>query len=292
MNARRIVLPLAAILCVVAAHRSLAQPPIGANEGRPTVLWQEARQIVGKTAFVTGHVTDVPTVGRITFINFDKQRPARFAGVIFDDNIANFPKPPAEMYNGKIVRIRGVVSLFRDQPQIIVTSPEQVEVLDALPSKSDAPKPMQRQTPGRLVVAAYNTLNLFDDLDDPYREDEATPTKPRDELENLAQSIESLGADVIALEEVENRDHLQRFVEVFLPHLGYENVVLFEGNDMRGIDVALISRVPIGPVRSHRHLKFAGPDGVIRQFQRDVLAVTVEPAGGEPLEIWVLQLKC
>jgi endonuclease/exonuclease/phosphatase family metal-dependent hydrolase len=195
------------------------------------------------------------------------------------------------MYNGKIVRIRGVVSLFRDQPQIIVTSPEQVEVLDALPSRSDAPRPAARATPGRLVVAEYNILNLFDDIDDPYREDETTPPKPRDQLENLAQSIESLGADVIALEEVENRDYLERFVDVFLPHLGYEHVVLFEGNDARGIDVALISRVPIGPVRSHRHLRFTGPEGMIRQFQRDLLAVTVKPEGGQPLEIWVVHLK-
>jgi endonuclease/exonuclease/phosphatase family metal-dependent hydrolase len=261
------------------------------DEGRPQVLWQEARQVVGKTALVSGEVIGVPTVGRITFINFDEQRPVRFAGVIFEDSLANFPRPPAEMYNGKIVRLRGTVSVFRDQPQIVLTSPEQIEILDRLPDDTDAPQPVVRAEPGKIVVAAYNVLNLFDDYDDPYRDDEGTPAKPRQEMERLAQSIESLGADVIAMEEVENRDYLQRFVDVILPDLGYNEVVLFEGNDTRGIDVALVSRVPIGEVRSHRHLKFKGPDGAVQHFQRDLLAVTLLPEGGEPMQVWVVHLK-
>lgn len=285
------VLPCALLLLVSAAGAARAQAQIDPDEGRPQVMWEEARQVVGKDALVSGKVVTVPTVGGITFINFDDQRPVRFAGVIFKENIANFPKPPAEMYNGKILRIRGAVSLFRDQPQIVVTSPKQIEILDKLPSTTDAPRPMQRVTPGQLVVASYNTLNLFDDVDDPYRDDESTPAKPRDEMMHLAQGIESLNADVIAMEEVENRDYLQRFVDVFLPDLGYKEVVLFEGNDLRGIDVAVISRVPIGTVRSNRHLKFVGEDGVVQHFQRDLLQVTIEPEGGDPLEIWVVHLK-
>jgi endonuclease/exonuclease/phosphatase family metal-dependent hydrolase len=227
----------------------------------------------------------------MTFINFDEQRPVRFAGVIRNESLTNFPKPPAEMYNGKIVRIRGQVSVFRDQPQIMITSPEQVEVLDKLPSKSDAPRPKPKPKPGQLTIAEYNTLNLFDDVDDPYREDEGTPAKPREQMQHLAASIESLNADVIAMEEVENRDYLQRFVDAFLPNQGYDNVVLFEGNDMRGIDVALISRVPVGPVTSHKYLRFKGPDGATQHFQRDLLSVTLEPEGGQPLEVWVVHLK-
>ncbi len=290
MPRRRLPL-LAGILLLVLAGVTPAYAQIDPDEGRPQVAWEEARQVVGKVALVSGKVIGVPAVGSITFINFDERRPVRFAGVIYEDNLANFPKPPAEMYNGKIVRIRGTVSVFRDQPQIIVTSPEQIEILDKLPGTTDAPKPVPRAKPGQLVVASYNSLNLFDDEDDPYRQDEDTPAKPREEMMHLAQGIESLNADVIAMEEVENRDYLQRFVDVFLPDLGYKEVVLFEGNDMRGIDVALISRVPIGAVRSNRHLKFAGEDGVQQHFQRDLLQVTVEPEGGEPLEIWVVHLK-
>jgi endonuclease/exonuclease/phosphatase family metal-dependent hydrolase len=288
---RRFRLWVCLLAATLAATRAVAEPQIDPNEGRPHVPWQDARQLVGEAAFVYGKVVDVRTVGRNTFINFDAERPAKFVGVIFYDSLANFPKPPAEMYADKIVQIRGRIALYRDHPEIVVASPDQIEVLDKLPSPSDAPKPAARPQPGRLTIAEYNALNLFDDYDDPYREDEGTPPKPRRQMELWAQSIESLNADVIALEEIENRDYLQRFVDVFLKGLGYTEVVQFEGNDMRGIDVALISRVPIGPVRSHRHLKFQGPDGVTRRFQRDLLAVTLLPEGAQPLEVWVVHLK-
>ena len=285
--------PLAAAsLLLVLGASAFAAPPIDPAEGRPQVQWQEARPFVGKFTLVSGKVTDVRTVGRITFVNFDEQRPARFAGVIFEESLTNFPKPPAEMYAGKIVRIKGTVSTFKDQPQIVVTKPDQIEVLDALPATS-IPQPTERRKakPGELVIGAYNVLNLFDDHDDPYRNDEVTPAKPRPELESLARSIRELNADVLAVEEVESRDYLDRFVNVFLADMGYEHIVLFEGNDMRGIDVGLISRVPIGAVRSHRHVTFPGHSGGTSRFNRDVLVVTVEPPDAEPLDVWVLHLK-
>jgi endonuclease/exonuclease/phosphatase family metal-dependent hydrolase len=281
-----------AVALLFVSSSTWAQPAIAPGEGRPVVMWEDARPLVGQVAFVCGKVIGVPTVGKITFINFDTQRPVRFAGVIFEDKLTNFPKPPSEMYNGKIVRIRGTVSMFKDQPQIVVTSPEQVEVLDSMPETT---KPKQNAAvaskPGEVVVAAYNILNLFDEHDDPYKEDEGTPAKPRAQLERLAESIRALNADVIAVEEVENRFYLERFVNTFLPEMGYRDVVLFEGNDGRGIDVGLISRIPVGEVRSRRHLRFEGHDGGEARFNRDVLAVTLEPKEGKPFDVWVVHLK-
>lgn len=282
----------AVALLFLIAGQAWAQQAIDPAEGRPVVKWEEARSVVGQTAFVCGKVIGVPTVGKITFINFDAQRPVRFAGVIFDDKLTNFPKPPSEMYNGKIVKISGTVSVFKDQPQIVVTSPAQVEVLDAMPTFVPPKKATGAMAkPGEVVVAAYNMLNLFDEHDDPYKEDEGTPAKPRAEMERLAESIRNLNADVIALEEVENRFYLERFVNVFLPEMGYRDVVLFEGNDGRGIDVGLISRIPVGEVRSRRHLRFPGHDGGEARFNRDVLAVTLEPKDAEPFDVWVVHLK-
>lgn len=280
------------VLLLLIAGQASAQSAIDPAEGRPVVKWEDARSVVGQMAFVCGKVIGVPTVGKITFVNFDAQRPVRFAGVIFDDKLTNFPKPPSEMYNGKIVKISGTVSLFKDQPQIVVTSPAQIEVLDAMPPLVPPKKATGAMAkPGEVVVAAYNILNLFDEHDDPYKEDEGTPAKPRAELERLAESIRALNADVIAVEEVENRFYLERFVNVFLPEMGYRDVVLFEGNDGRGIDVGLISRIPVGEVRSHRHLRFPGHDGGEARFNRDVLAVTLEPKDAEPFDVWVVHLK-
>jgi endonuclease/exonuclease/phosphatase family metal-dependent hydrolase len=67
--------------------------------------------------------------------------------------------------------------------------------------------------------------------------------------------------------------------------------VLFEGNDHRGIDVGLISRIPVGEVVSHRHLRFPGAEGQPARFNRDVLTVNLEPPDGQPFQVWVVHLK-
>src|SRR5687768_5736582 len=128
------------LVLLVAAGQASAQ--IRPEEGRPQVPWQEVRPLVGQVAFVSGKVINVNTAGRVTFVNFDEQRPARFTAVIFSENLTNFPKPPKEMYQGKIVRLRGTVSMFKDQPQIVVTKPDQIEVLDKLPPTFLPKKPL------------------------------------------------------------------------------------------------------------------------------------------------------
>ncbi len=265
---------------------------IGPDEGFQRLDWKDAGAALGEKALVSGKIIRVGKAGRVNFLNFDTNRPPQFTGIIFNKSLDHFPGPLKEMYLGKIVRIRGQIVAYQDKPQIVVTAPEQIEILDELP-ETTAPVKSRKPIPegGALRIATYNVLNLFDGQDDPYHADEMTPTKPREELAHLAQSIRALDADVVALQEVENRGYLERFVQVFLPEMGYQYIVHFDGNDLRGIDVCLLSRVSIGPVRSHRHLRFTGPDGVERSFSRDLLAVTILPPGGKSFEMWVVHLK-
>jgi endonuclease/exonuclease/phosphatase family metal-dependent hydrolase len=82
-------------------------------------------------------------------------------------------------------------------------------------------------------------------------------------------------------------------VDVFLADLGYEHLVLVEGNDQRGIDVALLSRLPVGRVVSHAELRFepdVRQDGA-KNFQRDLLCVELRPPGKESFQVWVVHLK-
>ena len=278
--------------CLTLNSPVLAESPIAADEGLVELDWMQAREAIGKEARISGKIINVGRAGKINFLNFDTQRPPAFVGVIYQDALDNFPKPLKDTYLNQLVRIRGRVTTYRDKPQIVITNPDQIEILEALPESllSDKPKRLLK-TEGQITVATYNVLNLFDDKDDPYHADEGTSAKPREQLERLAKSIIDLDADVIAMEEVENRGYLQRFVDVFLAELGYEHVVLYEGNDLRGIDVCVLSRLPVGPVRSYRHLRFTDADGNTRTFNRDVIAVTIEPPGAEPLEIWPLHLK-
>ena len=267
-------------------------PVIHPDEARQHLRWNDARRAVGEEAFISGKVINVNSAGRVNFLNFDAARPAKFTGIVFRESLGNFPSGLKETYDGKIIRIRGMVTLYRDRPQIVITKPDQIEILDELPPTTAAETVGRRPTvDGQLSVATYNVLNLFDAEDDPYHADESTPAKSRDQLKLLAESMVRLNADVVALQEVESRGYLKRFVDVFLPDMGYDHIVHFEGNDLRGIDVCLVSRVQIGAVRSHRHLQFDGPDDSKRRFSRDVLAVSVEPDGAQPVQVWVVHLK-
>lgn len=273
---------------------ALAQPAISPDEGVKHISWRDAENAVGQTVYVSGRIVNVGSSGRVNFLDFDHERPPKFVGIVFRENLDKFPGDLKSLYLNKLVEIRGLVTTYRDNPQIVISRPEQIRMLDALPkTESIGAKPQTTwsDNPNEIVVATLNTLNLFDDVDDPYHADEGTPAKPRGELEHLAGTIRKVNADVLALQEVESRGYLERFVKVFLPDMGYDNIVLFEGNDLRGIDVCVLSRAPVGEVTSRRHLQFVGPDGVERHFNRDVPAITVIPPVGAPIEFWVVHLK-
>lgn len=277
---------------VVSAHiASAEEPPIRDAEGRPVVSWEMAAQVLGKTAFVVGKVERIGHARTIHFLNFHPTDRDKFTAVIFDPQMSNFPGRLEDLYEGKLVKLRGVVSSYRNVPQIVLSSPKQIEVIEALPEFQLPPADVSAPIVGDLRIATYNVLNLFDEHDDPYRADEGTPTKAREELERLAQTIRNVNADVIALQEVESRAYLERFVDVFLADDGYRHVVHLESNDQRGIDNAVLSRLPVGNVTSQRHRRFLDESGTRRSFNRDLLQVEVLPQSGTPIELWVVHLK-
>ena len=56
---------------------------------------------------------------------------------------------------------------------------------------------------------------------------------------------DSAGADIIAIQEVENLNILEKLRAEYLDDLGYQPAVLIEGTDARGIDVAFLSKFPL-----------------------------------------------
>jgi endonuclease/exonuclease/phosphatase family metal-dependent hydrolase len=290
----RRLMPFVLLSLVVPCRFTFAAPAISADEGVKHIMWKDAAGSIGETVYVSGKIINVGGTDRITFLNFDTERPPGFVVVIFNANLEKFPGKLKDLYENKIIEVRGLVTSYRDKPQVVVTRPDQIKILDAMPAteKSES-KPVVTWSgdPNQIVISTFNVENLFDGEDDPYTNDEGTPEKPREGIEQLAATIRKVNADVVALQEVENRGYLERFVKLFLPEMGYNYIVQYDGNDMRGIDVALLSRAPIGEVTSRRHLEFVGPDGVTRRFQRDVPAITVMPKGAPPIEIWPVHLK-
>lgn len=269
---------------------------LGTSEVLPAISWRDAGAYQGKEVFLIGKIvrTGRSRTGHV-FLNFDQDYRNTTTIFIRKENAAKFPEPPQKAFRDKVVKVRGFIYEVKGQPNLSLASPDYITLLPddtPLPAPSTRPAtPATRPVPGdTITVGSYNVLNLFDAADDPYTADETTPPKPQPELEALARSIRTLNADVLALAEVENRGVLQQFVDLYLSDMNYQ-AVLLEGNDMRGIDVAVLSRLPVGPVTSHRHLRFPDTDGRPTHFQRDLLQVRIEPPDGAPFDLFVVHLK-
>lgn len=82
----------------------------------------------------------------------------------------------------------------------------------------------------------YNVENLFDGVDDPFKDD--GPAKPEKEKIALANVLKSLNSDVIALQEVENKEIIQEVLTLAGMKDRY-NIIVGK-SDGRGIACALL----------------------------------------------------
>jgi endonuclease/exonuclease/phosphatase family metal-dependent hydrolase len=111
-------------------------------------------------------------------------------------------------------------------------------------------------------------------------------------MEHTAMVIRDVAPDVLGVVEAESRQLLQMFTSAMLTKVGgrpYEQVMLIDGNDPRGIDVGLLARAqfPISSVRSH--IFDTDTKGVV--FSRDACEYHLRTPSGEPLIVLVTHLK-
>lgn len=157
-------------------------------------------------------------------------------------------------------------------------------------------------------VMSFNVENLFDTRDDPGKDDKTflpltqkQSQEHRDscaaievdrwraqclewdwndaileiKLQRVADAILQVdaghGADIIALQEIENLAILERLRTEYLPEAGYGPAVLIEGQDLRGIDVAFLSRLPLAGKPVLHPLRF--PDSVPKEKEQDARGI-------------------
>lgn len=172
-----------------------------------------------------------------------------------------------------------------------------------------------------LRIATFNVENLLmrcnfkqfavdgvpqklDQVSDPAeasRIDEAFNVLSEDDRTLTAQALAATRADVCALQEVENLVTLTAFHNRYLARWidrPFPNRILHEGNDGRGIDVALLSRARVISHRSHAEETFGslglkppkGKSSDSRVFRRDCLEVDIEK-DGHVLTLYVCHFK-
>jgi endonuclease/exonuclease/phosphatase family metal-dependent hydrolase len=118
-------------------------------------------------------------------------------------------------------------------------------------------------------------------------------------VQNTARVIGDVNADIICLIEVESRVELQKLHDQLLfPQFlqpanreGYKYILLIDGNDDRGIDVAVMSRLPILGLKSHIHERIDYFGNSVVLFSRDCLEVQVDIPGAKNLTLFINHLK-
>ena len=151
-------------------------------------------------------------------------------------------------------------------------------------SETVAPEP-----PPAVTIMAFNVENLFDNVDDPGKDDKTylpgevkqlpahvaecetiavaswresclsldwSDATIEHKLDVVAAAIRQVnggrGPDIVALQEIENIAMLERLRTDFLGDSDYLPGILIEGGDVRGIDVAFLTRLPVtGPATLH-----------------------------------------
>ncbi|MEQ9562996.1 MAG: endonuclease/exonuclease/phosphatase family protein [Woeseiaceae bacterium] len=169
-------------------------------------------------------------------------------------------------------------------------------------------------------IMTFNVENLFDNVDDPGKDDRtylALSDKQTEEHRAACATIEvrhwreqcedwdwnddvidkklravaktilqvgnGKGADIVALQEIENLGILERLRTDYLGDAAYLPAVLIEGNDLRGIDVAFLTKLPlVGAPRLHS-IPFEGVDSARVDDTRGILQAEFQLPDGNIL---------
>lgn len=155
-------------------------------------------------------------------------------------------------------------------------------------SQADSLNNKDIYSPKEITFATYNVENLFDGIQNQGKKPETA--KPEKELIALAEAIKEINADIITVQEVETKEVLENFVRKYLPDTNYQ-VVLVEGNDSRGIDVGIITRLQVLDVKSHKDAVVALPSGEKTVLSRDLLEVKLKANDNYVFTSFVTHLK-
>jgi endonuclease/exonuclease/phosphatase family metal-dependent hydrolase len=110
--------------------------------------------------------------------------------------------------------------------------------------------------------------------------------------DNTARVMHAINPDILAVVEVESRLTLKDFSDVILPRVGgvpFEHVMLIDGNDLRGIDVGVMTRDGFEIETIVSHVDDDDAHGKI--FSRDCPEYAIATPSGQRIVLLVNHLK-
>ncbi|HNZ26788.1 MAG TPA: endonuclease/exonuclease/phosphatase family protein [Spirochaetota bacterium] len=138
-----------------------------------------------------------------------------------------------------------------------------------------------------LKVLWWNVKNFFDTVDDRGKDDDVlTENEYISKLQSVSGVIKKINADFVGLGEIENIFVLSNIAK----SSGYPYYYLEEGNDPRGIDVALLSKYP-AVYTSNRDLPTPYDGNPNYKFSRDCPKVEIILENGVKFYLLLTHLK-
>ena len=127
------------VVLLVAGLSEAAAPPV--------VPWTDTAARVGQIVTVEGEVVRAFASGDTQVLEFADDARA-FRIVLLVPLLSNAPRDPARVYGGRRVRATGRIQRFQGRPEMIVRSPDQIELVGAEPP-APAPSPPPVSAPPR-----------------------------------------------------------------------------------------------------------------------------------------------
>jgi micrococcal nuclease len=105
----------------------------GTCQAAERIAADQASRHVGERKAVCGEVVSATYArssrGRPTFLNLDEPYPDHiFTALIWGSDRSKFDEPPEVKYRDKAICVTGRIESYRGKPQIIVRSPNQIEL--------------------------------------------------------------------------------------------------------------------------------------------------------------------
>ena len=114
---------------IVAGRTVVAPSPTATLPATGVVPWQDARQYIGQRVTVEGDVVRSYNSGKVAFLNFAQDYQGTFSVVVFASDFARWPQPPDQFYLRQKIRATGKIKEYKGAPEMIVESPDQIEVV-------------------------------------------------------------------------------------------------------------------------------------------------------------------
>jgi len=203
--------------------------------------------------------------------------------------------------------------------QLVIASALTFVLIGCDRNDADAPAAVPATVPP-ISIMTFNVENLFDNVDDPGKNDftylplsekqsdehnavcgEIEVERWRDQCLNwdwsdaiiehkldviasvILQVNDGRGADIVALQEVENLGIVERLRNEHLAAAGYGPAILIEGDDLRGIDVAFLTRLPLAEPPTLHQINFGAAEEKRVLDTRGILEATFELPDGSLL---------